>query len=125
MDVKFRMAGLAFLSLLLTVPPPAVAQLNPFRSRTRGLDLTSGDYEFAGEAVQRLNQNRSVQPGQQESWENPATGARGTATFLRQFTSRGMTCNQIRSDIEDFARRTASYELNWCKTPDGRWRLRD
>jgi hypothetical protein len=125
MTVQMTRRALALMALLLAFPPPATAQLNPFRSRTRGLELSSGDYEMAGDAVARLNQNKAAQPGQQESWENPATGAKGTATLLRHFTSQGMACNQIRNDIQNFAGRTGSYELNWCKTADGRWRVRD
>lgn len=100
------------------------AQLNPFRSSRVGSGLNSEDFRVMNATAAQLYERESVANGTSDKWSNPKSGNGGTITVLQSFTRSAMACRKLRYDIRLRARSgSRSYTVNWCKTPDGTWKL--
>lgn len=113
------------LSLCFAVSLGAAnAQVNPFFSSRVGSGLNSEDFKVMNATAAQLYQRESVSDGTSDKWSNPKSGNGGTITVLQNFTRSHMQCRKLRYDIRLRARTgIRSYTVNWCKTPDGVWKL--
>lgn len=85
--------------------------------------FTDEDWKISDKAY--LNALENAADGETVTWRNEASGAHGTETPLRSFTSkRGNKCRQMRSTL-DTTNPVASGQFTfvWCKQPDGEWKL--
>ncbi len=105
------------------LPSTASAQINPFRGR--GADqLTAQDLDAAGDAVRRLLAHDPLPTGATETWRNERSGAHGFVRAGNSLTRHGLSCRQVH-----YSGQTArglhprGGELNWCRTPDGNWKI--
>jgi surface antigen len=102
---------------------PSRAQISPFFNRFSGT-LNEDDVKDLMAAGQRLYGQDVVSDGATDAWSNPKTGNSGTITVLQSFTRDGMQCrkvrynNRIRNQPD-----TRIYTLDWCKTPQGVWKI--
>ncbi|MGH7152602.1 MAG: hypothetical protein ACREF3_01635 [Acetobacteraceae bacterium] len=100
------------------------AQVNPFRSSRVGSGLNSEDFKTMNATAAQLYERESVADGTNDKWSNPKSGNGGTITVLQSFTRSDMQCRKVRYDIRLKARTgPRSYTVNWCKTPEGVWKL--
>jgi len=121
---KLMIAGLLGL---LAVTPAAQAQVNPFRGSTsRG--LSAADMSMladAADAADRANRAEHPAIGQVEHFSNPETGTAGTVRLARLFHSGGMACHALQYRFTTKGgTRPADYTTNWCRTPDGAWKIK-
>jgi hypothetical protein len=111
-------------SVLLLASVPAAAQINPFRSGRTEAGLSGEDSDLLLSSVNALNRRRDVAVGSSESWRNPATRSHGTSSVTQILQRSGMTCHQVRHEVSARGARTPrQYELTWCLTPEGEWRI--
>jgi len=102
----------------------ANAQVNPFFSSRVGSGLNSEDFRVMNATAAQLYQRESVADGTSDKWSNPKSGNGGTITVLQNFTRSHMQCRKLRYDIRLRSRSgIRSYTVNWCKTPEGVWKL--
>ena len=108
--------------VLFAVAPQA--QINPFRgSGSRG--LSPEDNQLLFESVARLNAAEPSKVGSSEAWSNPQTKTSGTSTVLRVFHSGGMVCHLVRHHIVVAGTPPGrDYQLTWCRTPSGEWKIK-
>jgi surface antigen len=101
---------------------PAYAQVNPFRSRVRG--LTSADMDMIIQAARRLLDSPDLANGSSSGWKNDQTGNSGIVTVQNTFRHQGMLCRKVNYEINFRARpQPRQYTVNWCKTADGTWKI--
>jgi hypothetical protein len=116
----------SFLTLAFVVlaVAPAAAQINPFRSGRTEAGLSGEDVDLLLSSVNALNRSKDVAVGSSESWRNPATGSRGTSSVIQILNRAGMTCHRVRHEV---AARGSTvprrYDLTWCLTPGGEWKM--
>jgi surface antigen len=102
----------------------AVAQSGTFGWSPNEPRLTQEDRRMLWDSGGTLNERASAQSGTAQSWSNPRSGNSGQVTLERVFRSNGMPCHALRYSIairSDPAPQI--YDLNWCRTPDGQWKL--
>ncbi len=113
------------MALLLAVPLPALAQINPFRSSKYGPQLSGDDLNQMLASIARLNAESSIRVGASEGWSNPATGSHGSSTVARIFNSAGLPCHLLHHEIAAQGRTPPRpYDLTWCRTADGTWKIK-
>lgn len=116
----------AGLALYMGLSAAASAQINPFRGYGPG--MSDEDLRLLGEATNRLNTRENPVVGGIEAWRDAQSRGGGTATLKRVYQWRGMPCHSISYDLL-FAERAESrkryYTLEWCRTSDGAWKIRD
>ncbi len=124
-----RVANIARLSLgvlalsAAMMPGLASAQINPFRGR--GADqITREDLASVGDAVQRLLAHDPLPAGTVETWRNERSGASGFVRAGKSLTRHGLACRQIHySGQTGRGVHPRNAELDWCKAPDGSWKI--
>jgi surface antigen len=114
----------AALAVCVLLSAAAQAQINPFRgSGSRG--LSPEDNQLLFESVARLNAAEPSKVGSSEAWSNPQTKTSGTSTVLRVFHSGGMVCHLVRHHIVVAGTPPGrDYQLTWCRTPSGEWKIK-
>jgi hypothetical protein len=108
-------------ALLLASGLAASAQ---FADIFRPTGLTGQDIELARQAAQRFFDGRTPQLGDTAEWQNPSSGASGTARIV-QVNSEG-TCVVLRHRFKpnpDAAEGEVS--LKRCRSGEGTWDLSD
>jgi surface antigen len=85
--------------------------------------LSQDDLDRMHAAAARLYEGRSI--GTVERWRNPDTKDAGVVKLLKSFEAHGMSCRTIDYTIRFESRRDRPnhYVLNWCKQPDGTWKI--
>ncbi len=116
--------GTVLLGAALACGTAARAQVSPFAGDT-SKGLTEGDLELLLRATHTINHGTLLRPGQSRSWTNPDSGAHGEVEFVRTTQDEGMACHQLHNTIY-VADRTdpGAYDLNWCLTPSGAWKIK-
>jgi surface antigen len=114
---------LAVLAALGLRPVIALAQVIPFQGNF-GPGLSPQDNQMMFESVARLNATEPSKVGQSDSWTNPQTKSSGTSTIVRVFRSGGMPCHMVRHSIVAVRPPTRNYQLTWCRTPAGEWKIK-
>ncbi len=97
--------------------------INPFGGYN-GPTLNNGDYKIAGGVVSRLLNEQPPKLGSTADWKNPATGNQGTFTLLEVYTSKGLPCRKVKSDVT-YGKTSAhprSTTLSACQVPGGQWK---
>jgi hypothetical protein len=113
------------IGLLVSVPLPALAQINPFVSSRAAPRLSDQDMKLLLASVDQLNAQPDVSVGASNSWNNPETGSHGSSSVTRIFKSHGMTCHRLHHEVAAGGRTPPrTYDLNWCLTPDGSWKTK-
>ena len=112
----------AALAAFVLLPAAAQAQINPFRG---GPGLAPEDNRLLFDSIERLNAAEPAKVGRSEAWSNPQTNTSGTSTILRVFHSRGMVCHLVRNHIVVAGHPQGhDYQLTWCRTPSGEWKIK-
>jgi surface antigen len=115
----------AVLCLGLSMAPPAIGQINPFRSGRSETRLTASDLALLEASVSQLNNDPHLAVGAQKDWSNSATGSHGQSVVTRIFSDGQHPCHQIRHEAYPLGGATArTYTLTWCRTPDGQWKTK-
>jgi len=85
--------------------------------------LTGDDIARMNAASARLYEGRSI--GNVERWRSPRSRDAGEVTMTRQFEWRGMPCRTLDYTIrvDDRKESPEHQTLNWCRLPDGAWRI--
>jgi len=119
--------SLRFFSIVLTafavLPVTALAQVIPFQGNF-GPGLSPQDNQMMFESVGRLNAAEPAKVGQSDSWRNTQTNSSGSSTILRVFRSGGMPCHLVRHQIVAGRPQARSYQLTWCRTSTGEWKIK-
>lgn len=104
-------------SLMAAGPPPSIAPVIAWPG------LPDDDIARMEAAAARLYEGRSI--GTIERWRSPETRNAGEVKLLRSFDSHGMPCRTIDYTIRFEVQRDRPnhYILNWCKLPDGTWKI--
>lgn len=103
----------------------AQAQISPFRNSRNSPKLNAEDTRMLDDSLGRLNGASDVHAGQSDRWSNPQTGSSGTSTIERVFRSGDMPCHAVRLAVSARGRkRPVSYNLTYCRTPGGEWKIR-
>jgi surface antigen len=86
-----------------------------------GSQLSPNDHVFMERAA--LQALDAAPVGTEVPWRNPATGAEGSFTPVRDWQGKsGETCRDLRQSVA-VADRAAAGEAAACRLPDGRWRI--
>ncbi|MBV9654981.1 MAG: hypothetical protein JOZ42_10505 [Acetobacteraceae bacterium] len=102
----------------------ARAQISPLGGDT-SKGLTEGDLELLLRATHTINHGSLLRPGQSRSWTNPESGAHGEVSFVKTTEDGGMACHELRNTIFVADRPDpGTYEMNWCLTPSGAWKIK-
>ncbi len=85
--------------------------------------LPQDDLERMEAAAARLYEGRSI--GTIERWRSPDTKNAGEVKLVRSFDANGMPCRTIDYTIRFEVQRDRPnhYVLNWCKVPEGTWKI--
>jgi surface antigen len=124
---RFVFSPLRCLSAALALAAPAKAQMAyQFLGPGPGIGmsgLTGDDIARMNAASARLYEGRSI--GDVERWRSPASADAGEVTMTRGFDWRGMQCRTLDYTIriENKRERAEHQTLNWCRLPDGTWRI--
>jgi hypothetical protein len=111
--------------LLLLAAFPAAAQVNPFWSNRTGPKLTQTDQDKLLSSIDQLNRSTDLHVGSKQSWSDPASGSHGTNSVSRIFQSGGMHCHLLHHEISmKGLARPRAYNLTWCQTPEGAWKIK-
>jgi surface antigen len=111
---------LLLLALSVLVPPPASAQINPFRG-SRATPLNADDLTALTDASNRLLDRPKLAAGGTEDWSNPQSGTNGTVTAGKPSHYKGLACRTLSYRLTaPSPQRNAT--LRWCKTKDG-WKI--
>jgi surface antigen len=103
---------------------PAAAQINPFGRGPNQPRLTAEDQRMLFDSARRLNAMSPATPGATQTWSNPQSGDSGVTTLRRIFKQNGMTCHAVRYSFTlQGGVRAADYDVNWCRVPDGSWKI--
>lgn len=114
-------AMLASLCLCMSLLPTSPYAQGRSRLNT---GLNSADLQAMGAVAARLYQQDNVANGTTDHWANPKSGNRGSVTVVRSFTNAANPCREVRYVIQLHNRRGArSYNLNWCRTAAGVWKI--
>lgn len=116
----------AFLTWLLILQAvPAAAQFTPFMFDNRyGQRLSSGDWDLMLSSINTLNRGMQVEVGSANKWNNPRTGSRGTTSVTQIVRQNGMICHLLRHQVSIRGSMPLRvYDLKWCLTPDGAWKV--
>ena len=111
-----------FAALAVTVIALSAAQAANYRwlENSPIRHFTQQDHEMA-----RANMAKALdegQVGEELSWENPASDARGSATVLSDYTKDDLNCRRIRvHNVAKTLEGSTSYGL--CKHPEAGWKL--
>jgi len=109
----------------LSVVPPAVGQINPFRSGRSQSRLTAEDLALLDASIDQLNTDPHLSVGAQKDWSNPATGSHGQSVVTRIFPDRQRPCHQMRHEAYPLGgTQVRTYILTWCRAPDGQWKVK-
>jgi hypothetical protein len=120
------MLRLCVMFVLVLAAMPATAQINPFRSGRTETGLSGEDSGLLLSSVNRLNSRKNVEVGSTESWRNTATGNHGASSITQIFNKAGMTCHRVRHEVSaQGAAGPRHYDLTWCLTADGEWKIAD
>ena len=115
----------AFIALLVLIAGGekwARAQHNPFYDSE--LALTDQDLQPLEAAAAKLFNMDQPKIGSVETWNNPATGVRGTVTLTRAEQRNGLPCRTLRYVIlNPRLARPTDVALNWCRTEAGEWKI--
>ena len=124
MSKRAGVLGAALLGVVVAYGTAARAQVSPFAGDT-SKGLMEGDLELLLRATHTINHGSLLRPGQSRSWTNPDSGAHGEVAFVKTTQDDGMACHQLRNTIYVADRADpGTYELNWCLTPSGAWRIK-
>ena len=119
-SLSFFVAALAGFALL---PAAAPAQVIPFQGNF-GQGLSPQDNQMMFDSVARLNAAEPGKVGRSDSWNNPQTKSSGTSTIVRVFRSGGMPCHVVRHHIVAGRPPARNYQLTWCRTSSGEWKIK-
>jgi surface antigen len=78
------------------------------------------DVRLFKEAVHRTLEK--VPDGEISSWQNPATESAGVMKPIKTYQDNGTTCRTLEI-LNRAAGRTRETEFDFCKQPDGKWKL--
>jgi surface antigen len=114
--------GLAAGLLPVLAPVMSAAQMT-FSTDLAWPGLTRDDVDRMHAAGARLYEGRSI--GTVERWRNPDTKTAGEIKLVRSFESHNMPCRRLEYTIRFEVVRDAPrhYLLNWCKLPEGAWKI--
>jgi surface antigen len=82
-------------------------------------ELDEADWDLLKEAVRTVLEKQEV--GATANWQSANGEKAGRATLLKTFTRNGMTCGQVQHEFTKGEGQ--SYQLPFCKMPDGRWKI--
>lgn len=112
-----------FALVLFAALPVAEAQINPFLG-SREVRLNRNDLDVMSEVASGLLRGEHIPDGTSVAWKNGADGRSGTITLLKTFTQNDMACKTLRYRVPvTSAAKFRNYDLNWCKIPDGEWKV--
>jgi surface antigen len=119
---RFRFAALTIMVcmagvLLASHPAPAGGLVNPFDRSAAKLD--EADWDLLKGAVRTVLEKQEV--GATADWSSATSGKAGRATLLKTFTRDGMVCGQVQHEFTKGDGQ--SYQLPFCKTADGSWKV--
>jgi surface antigen len=121
-----------FLRLMLLVCLCAVltdrarAQLTPFYTiGADGVSLNNADFTLLVDTANSLLRRPSLANGAAASWQNDQTGSHGTISVTKTFHRDSMLCHTLSYETTPMATTSSANNtvLNWCKTPDGSWKI--
>ncbi len=117
-QVRFCLAAI----VLLFISGHAEAQISPFRGR--GPKMGQDDVALMDKAASGVFEKDTFTPGETASWSNPSSGWSGTVTAIGTRKIAGLACRTVDYDFSAPKRtETRTYRANWCRTPDGTWKL--
>ncbi len=112
----------AFLLLAAAIAPSAYAQNFPPLGTRLGPLVKGDDLGIVGNVSAAMN---AAGTAGSRHWSNPKTGTSGTITLVRDFQSAGMACHELKYLFNlTHPTRRQTYTLNWCRTPDGEWKIK-
>lgn len=71
--------------------------------------------------LETIEETLELPKGEPHSWENKASGAKGTVTRLGGYSKDGRECRKLR--VAQARGRSGDSELDYCRAPYGRWEL--
>ena len=118
---------LALLAAFLLLAGSAQAQINPFRGKTAAPRLADSDLPLLDQAGRKLLGDKAPNPDTSEVWQNDATGAGGTVTYIgpshRKVGDATYACRRLKYSVTQKGRptpRTARLSGATCRTGAGR-----
>jgi surface antigen len=130
-SVLFRQLAslaLAIVACSAVTASDAVAQMTPLTGFRNGPRLDPSDFALMSETARKLYQAEKVADGASSEWRNDKTGSTGTVTvedsFTYTFQGQKLECRKVRYEINQRgSSNTPTYLLNWCKDPEGNWKI--
>ncbi len=89
-----------------------------------GFSMTKEDLNLQRTAAQFLLGKEPPPVGENASWSNPKTGARGTVTMVDARDARGRSpCRRIRYEVStNRVKEPVNIDFTVCRAPDGKWK---
>ena len=111
--------------ILIFASTAANAQINPFKSSRTGPTLSATDLDLLGDSISRLNRTPTLAVGAEDQWSNPATGSHGSSAVTRIFMDGRRPCHAMHHELyAQGATQPRNYDLTWCRTSDGQWKIK-
>ena len=113
------------LALMVAITPAAVAQIGDYDPALTFPGLSQGALDSMHAAAAKLAEGRPI--GTVEKWASPDGTMSGEVKLLHKFDSHNMPCGTVEYTIGVQGTLSASYPshyiLNWCRLPDGVWKI--
>ena len=117
-----RWSALFVVAIAAFAAGGASAQINPFPGSD--LALSQSDLAVIEEVAGGLISGSVVPTGTKLQWYNGETRRRGTIQVLVSSQQDGRPCHKLRYTLPINSHAgSRAYDLNWCKTPDGDWKI--
>ena len=118
--MKIRTIGAIIFLVTASGLGLAHAQIGPFAD---DFDLTRGDLDAIGGAVNPILEDPNAQAGATATWANEETGSSGRVDYVKPLTIKGLSCKRIQYNIKvrkyDQLHR---YVIDYCRVEDGTWK---
>ena len=116
------------LPAFLLAAASAQAQINPFRHSQNAPPLVDSDLAMLEQAGQKLLTDEAPAPGASQVWQNDATGAGGTITYVgptkRKVAGTTYACRKVNYSVTVKTRHTPrTTSVAWCHQADGSWKI--
>jgi surface antigen len=88
------------------------------------VSLNNADFSMLIDAANDLLRKPRLANGATTNWRNDQTGSNGTIRVTKTFRDNAMLCHALTYETVPMGTPPANrIVLNWCKTPDGQWKI--
>jgi hypothetical protein len=123
--MSYSLGLLVIACATVVMPTTGRAQFTEFYPVGEGgVSLNNADFTMLVDTANELLRRPHLANGSTAKWRNDQTGSNGTISVTRSFSQQKMPCHTLAYETLPMATPPANkLVLNWCRTPDGSWKI--